>query len=343
MREPSIQVRALGKLRKAALEAGLPERALAALDPRGATALDDDRDARVPVADLLTLWERIVAQLPRTDLPLLAARQYDVADYQLLGFLCMSSASVGAALSLLARFQPLWNEGGSWALRAGDPFVVGYRMIAPGRRGSSYSSASGLVEAVQGMRAVIGVELPLRAVRLGGDVAWDAGAYEGFFRAPVHVRAAAFELELAPEAAALPLRKADPALCAFLHAHAERALAALRAESELVRAVRQAVVDQLIGGTPGIARAARALATSARTLRRQLAAEATSFRAIVDDVRHQLAVQYLRDPALGAAEVAFLLGFSEAAAFHRAFKRWTGTTPHAFRRGGGSALPTPAR
>jgi len=49
-------------------------------------------------------------------------------------------------------------------------------------------------------------------------------------------------------------------------------------------------------------------------------------------MRRELALQYLRQPAMAVCEVAYLLGFSESSAFHRAFKRWTGTTPNEFRR-----------
>jgi AraC-like DNA-binding protein len=49
-------------------------------------------------------------------------------------------------------------------------------------------------------------------------------------------------------------------------------------------------------------------------------------------MRKDLALRYLRAPEMAVCEVAYLLGFSESSAFHRAFKRWTGTTPNEFRR-----------
>jgi AraC-like DNA-binding protein len=73
-------------------------------------------------------------------------------------------------------------------------------------------------------------------------------------------------------------------------------------------------------------------ATSARTLRRRLADADTSFQRVVDELRRELAASYLGDPGIKTAEVAFLLGFAEVSTFHRAFRRWTGTTPVAFRR-----------
>jgi AraC-like DNA-binding protein len=76
---------------------------------------------------------------------------------------------------------------------------------------------------------------------------------------------------------------------------------------------------------------ARRLATTPRTLQRRLSRAGTSFEALCDDVRKQAAHYYLADTTLSIAEVTYLLGYSEPTAFHRAFKRWYGTTPHAFR------------
>ena len=70
---------------------------------------------------------------------------------------------------------------------------------------------------------------------------------------------------------------------------------------------------------------------SGRSLQRALQQEGTSYHALLDDVRHEMAVQQLALPGRATAEVAFLLGFSELSAFYRAFKRWTGTTPAAHR------------
>jgi AraC-like DNA-binding protein len=77
--------------------------------------------------------------------------------------------------------------------------------------------------------------------------------------------------------------------------------------------------------------AGKLLGMHARTLQRRLAEEGTSFRDVIDGVRKDLAEGYVADRALTLDEVALLLGFSDKSAFHRAFVRWTGETPAAFR------------
>ncbi|MGJ5177914.1 AraC family transcriptional regulator [Bradyrhizobium oligotrophicum] len=74
------------------------------------------------------------------------------------------------------------------------------------------------------------------------------------------------------------------------------------------------------------------LGLSTRTLRRQLQQENTSYRELIDDLRAQTAIRYMRDTRLTVENIAFLLGFSDSAAFRHAFRRWTKTAPTEFRR-----------
>ena len=70
---------------------------------------------------------------------------------------------------------------------------------------------------------------------------------------------------------------------------------------------------------------------SPRTLHRRLEEEGTSFRQVLTEVRRELAARHLSERRLAIGEIAFLLGFSEPSAFHRAFKRWTGHGPLSYR------------
>jgi AraC-like DNA-binding protein len=90
---------------------------------------------------------------------------------------------------------------------------------------------------------------------------------------------------------------------------------------------RAIVVEQLRRGEMCMDSVASSLAMSVPTLRRRLEEEGTTFSDLVDDIRRDLAEQLLRDPRRTVSEIAFLLGFSHAPAFHKAFRRWTGSTP----------------
>jgi AraC-like DNA-binding protein len=130
----------------------------------------------------------------------------------------------------------------------------------------------------------------------------------------------------------LELRSADPRLLATADDLAQAALRALPRTTELASAIASQV-EALLPADATIGTVARAMHMSDRTLQRRLDSEGASFSEIVDDVRGRLARRWLADEGRALTEIAFALGFSDLAGFSRAFKRWTGKPPGAWRRG----------
>jgi AraC-like DNA-binding protein len=93
-------------------------------------------------------------------------------------------------------------------------------------------------------------------------------------------------------------------------------------------------------GFPSLQVTARLLHVTPRTLHRRLLDEGTSFRALLEEVRHALAIEHVRSGRLSIQEIAFRLGYSDVANFRRAFKRWEEAPPTAFKAR--AAAPVPA-
>jgi AraC-like DNA-binding protein len=88
------------------------------------------------------------------------------------------------------------------------------------------------------------------------------------------------------------------------------------------------VLKRLLGGPrPEIRDVAKELGLSSRTLQRRITEEGTSFRALLNDARHELARFYLKEPSLNVTEIAYLLCYEDPSSFFRAFHEWEGTTP----------------
>jgi AraC-like DNA-binding protein len=168
--------------------------------------------------------------------------------------------------------------------------------------------------------------------RPGSTAQGPADDYQKVLGCPVLFERDRIALRFDDEALEAPGSGHDPQLFRLLESHAERVLAETPATASFRDRVRRAVVQRLREGEPGIGSIAEALATSERSLQRRLQAEGVSFRDVVDEARHKLAVLYLGDDALSMTDVACLLGYSEASAFTRAFKRWTGQAPSQARR-----------
>lgn len=129
------------------------------------------------------------------------------------------------------------------------------------------------------------------------------------------------------------LPRADPSLHALTRRLADIMLADLPPEKVRVsERVMTLVARELSTPRLGTAWVARRLGMSARTLARRLEAEETTFFALLDEARRLRAVRLMEDGGLTLSEIAFALGFAHVASFHRAFRRWTGTSPDGFRQ-----------
>jgi AraC-like DNA-binding protein len=160
----------------------------------------------------------------------------------------------------------------------------------------------------------------------------DVADFARGLQCPVHTRASWNGWALSRAAMAVPLRRRDPALRRWLERQAEQLISRQASNGDVRDEVRRVLAAQATTGDMRIDTVARRLATTPRTLQRRLARTGISFEALCDDARRQAAEAYLTDTTLSIAEVAYLLGYSEPAAFHRAFRRWhAGMTPLAFR------------
>lgn len=127
-----------------------------------------------------------------------------------------------------------------------------------------------------------------------------------------------------------PMPGSDPMLLLVLR-EALRRLNMQPTHQNMVDKARAEIRLQLTSGEPDLDTTANKLGMSSASLRRHLRSEGCSFSALVDKLRCELATQYIRQSQLSITEMALLLGYSEASAFSRAFRRWFGTSPRQLR------------
>jgi AraC-like DNA-binding protein len=131
-----------------------------------------------------------------------------------------------------------------------------------------------------------------------------------------------------------PVLQDEAGLRAFLRRAPGDVLARLDYGSTAAAQVRRLLGQSLPDRMPDPQEVAARLAVSAQTLRRRLAAEGTSFQRIRDQLRRDAAISALATGILSIEDISQRLGFSEPSAFHRAFKRWTGSAPRSYQAGG---------
>lgn len=159
-----------------------------------------------------------------------------------------------------------------------------------------------------------------------------AQRYEALFGRPVCFEAQANQLQLDQRT----LAQRNPDHCPGTWRHLLELCEAELERRTRTRSLRERVAQilgpMLKGQEPDLQQIAARLQMPAWTLRRKLAEEDSSYRVILNDTRRDLAMAYIRDTESAFGEIAWLLGFSSAEAFQRAFKRWSGQTPGDYRR-----------
>jgi AraC-like DNA-binding protein len=166
------------------------------------------------------------------------------------------------------------------------------------------------------------------SVELKHTTSAPATAYGSFFGGNVQFGAAQDRVEFDSALLDQPLVTAANIALAL-----ERLLGEQRESVDpLVERVRREITALLDRGAPSVDDVARRLATTSRTLQRELRAKGTSFSAVLDDVRRQLALRLVDDPDLTIGEIATRLGFADESSLFRAYRRWTGSRPRGAKR-----------
>lgn len=294
-------------------------------------------DARVPIAHEDALWEAMAAATRDPYFGLHAAESMPEGSFDVMEYAIRTSATARAALEAMIRYNRLVHDVAELDLRDDrDPVLLTHRFRGHARGASLHAADFTVAVIVLVLRQLTGTAwrpLHVALAHAPCDAPEGDAPYRALLGCPVSFGATESCIHMDRAVLDLPVRSANPGLHDVLRRHAESLLAALPRSDGLVERCRDRIAEALPRGVPSLAAVARALHMSPRTLQRRLDAEGVRFQALVDAMRRELADRYLGDTRLSIAEVAYLLGFSEVSAFHRACKRWSGKPPGQLRRG----------
>jgi AraC-like DNA-binding protein len=295
----------------------------------------DDADDRLPFSAYMALMRAAKAACNDPALALHFGAELALSDISIVGLIGEASATMGDALAQINRYGRLVvevdgiGEGPRFDLRPG-PGGLWLADLRANPNDFPELTESTFARTITGPRK-FGITQVAQAVHVTHPRPPYWQEYERIFGAPVTFDADWNAYRIDPGLASFPLARQPRYVFGVLSEHAEALLASLENSKTLRGRIESLLMPGLHTGEGNVDSIASKLAMSRQTLYRKLKAEGATFEEVLEGLRHKMALHYLQGKKVSVNETAYLVGFSDPAAFSRAFKRWTGKSPKEMR------------
>ena len=290
----------------------------------------EDPENIIPFTTMGRILTRCVERTQCDHFGLLAGQRSGLSVMGTVGYVARSAPDVGTALGEMAAYLHI-HDGGAVLNLSVDRSVaaLSYAILVDGVESSEQILDGAMAIAFNIMRELCGPEWKLSGLRLAHSKQGRLEPFKKFFGVTPYFDADQSELIFAAKWLGCPLPSADPTLHKLMIERASELQILTR--DDVVGQLRRILKPLVSSSNCTLELAAKRLGVSGRTLDRRLALLGTSFRDIREDVRLQAACQLLRNTGKPSYEIAEILGYSDATAFTRAFRRWAKTAPGQWR------------
>ena len=293
----------------------------------------ESAEARISIPHYMRLGQAAIAETGNRALGLRMGALSRPVDAGLAGLAGECAASASAGLSTLIRYALLTsqNSRGVPEVQIAGRKAVFYS-IRPYNEFNYFVVDSVLAAWAQFLRSMTGNYAVLEKVQIEYPSQGMDELYESWFRCPVQFSAAESSLTVKADIWPQTPRQAQAAMHGALVRQCEQQLQQVRRGWTLQQRVQHCLTPLFQGETPALSTVAAKLGLTPWTLQRQLSAEGIKYKDLLDNTRQQLALDYLRETDLSLAEISWLLGFANPAAFYKAYKRWFAISPGEHRK-----------
>jgi AraC-like DNA-binding protein len=245
----------------------------------------------------------------------------------------LNSPTIGAGFENVERYLKVHNEAAKWFTTVeGERAYIRYELTDLSIEAPRQYNEASMTIALSTLRIMAGSHWTPQEIQFAHAAPHRTSEHVRIFTAPVLFGCATNAFVIEREFLERQVPAADQRLYGILKRYLDGILSEMPREDGFLTSIRKAIAETMRDGDPKLARVAKKLAASPRTLQRKLKEYGMEFKKLTEDTRRTFALNYLRDPKHTLTEIAFLLGYSDVSAFNRAFKRWTATTPLDYRR-----------
>ena len=301
---------------------------ISGLDP----ALLDDPESGITSAQLIILIQTVMRQIGDEFIGLASAGRSKPGTFAMMAYAVINCVNLEKAIRRSAAFYELFET------------PVGTRFEIVNNEGHVYFDLRQDTEfsvtvyevmvfvSVRFWSWLVGRRLDPLVIEFAFDAPAGMQDFQQLFRCPVNYGMEANVIRFPAAWLTLPLAQNTLSLSHFLKDSLARIIGGQARPERLSDRIRSLLGREYGNQFPELTDICVRLNLTSQTLRRRLKDEDTSYQVIKDQMREEAARFYLAKPLLSIDEIALMMGYSEASAFHRAFKQWTGMTPAACRR-----------
>lgn len=306
----------------------------AGLDP----SILNEPTGRCPFEQGVALWRCAIEATGDDAFGLKVASQFRHTSFHALSYGIIASSTLKEAFERIRRYCHVVSDAVEYQLlRCGSE----YHFVIHPTEGVPLESVDAAVALHLRMcRSFVGHNYSPLRIELRRPAPARVEEFQSLLRAPLQFGCEENRLVFDVESMERLLDSANPELARHNDAIALQYLARIERGNIQAR-VREVLMRRLECGEPSQEEVAALLSMSARTLQRRLGESGTTYKEILDETRHSLALTYLSAPENSLSDVTYLLGFSACSSFTRAFRRWTGLSPSAWRARGSRTPPPP--
>ena len=287
-----------------------------------------DPDARLDLATIVRLWSELTRQTRNPEIGFEIGMAVSATNLHAVGYACLASRTVREVLERLVRYHRMLSTAARW--RIIDSVLTTELHLEFDERWPREPIDGTFAGVIELVREVSYVDFAPRAIEMRRPRPDTHAALRRHFGCPIEYGAGDDRILFHTEQIEKFLPRQNPALALAGDEVATQYISRMDRADVLTKA-RIALIDALPDGEPTRTALAERLHMSDRTLSRRLSEHETSFRELLDDVRHELAIGYVRQPHVTIMEITYLLGFSDQSNFARSFRRWTDQSPTGYR------------
>ncbi len=289
-----------------------------------------DLEHHIPLENYLALMEAGKELCNEPALALQFGEMVSMPEMSIVYLICRSAETVAKAYVQMNRYARLVidtgeatdlcvinrNEDGAW-IELTSAIYIKYPQL----------TQSGLARAVTGAASLFGGRQLAKAVHVTHEEPAYRAEYDRIFKVPVFFGSDKNALLIDESFLSFKLSPSSNYVFGILSEHADALLQRLESSKTIKGKVESLLLPILHTGDLGMPLIAKKMGISRQVLYRRLKAEGISYEKLLDELRHQLALDYLNAKKVSVKEAAYLVGFSDPGSFSRAFKRWTGSSP----------------